>query len=409
MTAATGSDPFALLTVLPGVHDAVTAARSSVDALLRHRVMRRGSAAVTTEVSLRAARASAALEGHDVGLEALRARLNRALPAATPGAGSPAGTAGSGASGSAADANEGAGGQPGDEPAGGLAGTAGALDIDVTLGAIRLYAELGTLRGAWERAPRQALARMHVLVARGLIADIDLGRPREREHPTASPASSADLLPADASPAPVSHTGRPAASGSSGQVASGGSPTAVPAGGTGVAAIVDPADPLGLGPAPSPAETAARLSGLTELLLARTSAPAILVAAIVEGELLTIRPFGTFDGIIARAAGRLVLISRGLDPKAVTATDVGHVESGRITTSATAISDTTTADMTARNAATRNTATGNVPTDGYADAARAYAGAGAEGVRRWIIYYAHALELGARESLAICEAVVRAN
>ncbi len=139
-------------------------------------------------------------------------------------------------------------------------------------------------------------------------------------------------------------------------------------------------------------------------MLARTSAPAILVAAIVEGELLTIRPFGTFDGIIARAAGRLVLISRGLDPKAVTATEVGHVESDRITTSATATSDVTTADTT-----TSNMTSGNVPTGAYAEAARAYAGAGAEGVGQWIIYYAHALELGARESLAICEAVARAN
>ncbi|KLL12262.1 hypothetical protein [Protofrankia coriariae] len=393
MTAAVGSDPFALLTALPGVHDAVTAARSSVDALLRHRVMRRGSAAVTTEVSLRAARASAALEGHDVGLEALRAHLNRALPAAS-------GSASAEGSAAADDGNEATGGQPGDEPSRGMAGTTGTFDIDATLGAIRLYAELGTLRGAWERAPRQALARMHVLVARGLVADIDLGRPRGRERPV----SSADLSPAGASPTDVDRAGRPAASGSAGQVISGGSPAAAPVVGTGVATAVDPADPLGLGPVPSPAETAARLGGLTELLLARTSAPAIIVAAIVEGELLTIRPFGTFDGIIARAAGRLVLISRGLDPKAVTATEVGHVESGRIITSATATSDVTTADTT-----TSNMTSGNAPTGAYAEAARAYAGAGAEGVGQWIIYYARALELGARESLAICEAVARAN
>ncbi len=357
MTAAVGSDPLARLATLPGVLDAVAAARSSVDALLRHRVMRRGSARVTAEVSLRAARASAALEGHDIALETLRAHLGRDLPVTATGTDSPADT------GFPAGIEDGAIGRPtGEESAGNAAHTSVTLDTSVTLGAVRLYAELGTLCGAWERAPRQALARMHVLAAHGLVADTDLGRPRV---PDRSPAPSAAIV-------------------SAGQPASGGPPAPVVVAGT-----ADPADSLGLGPAPSPAETAARLSGLTELLLARTSAPAIIVAAIVEGELLTIRPFGTFDGIIARAAGRLVLISRGLDPKAVTATEVGHVESGRI--------------------ATGDTATGATTTSVYADAARTYAGAGADGVGQWIIHYARALELGARESLAICEAVARAN
>ncbi|WP_131788066.1 hypothetical protein [Protofrankia symbiont of Coriaria ruscifolia] len=377
MTAATGSDPLARLTALPGVPDAVTAARSSIDALLRHRVMRRGSAKVTAEVSLRAARASAALEGYDVGLETLRAHLGRDLSMAAFSTGSPTGTGSPtdtdfpADAGSPADTGGAAmSGPTGEESAGNAAYTSVTLDTSVTLGAVRLYAELGTLRGAWERAPRQALARMHVLAAHGLVADTDLGRPRMSDR-FASP--SAAIVPA----------GQPA-SVSAGQTASGGAHAPVI-----VAGSADPTDPLGLGPAPSPTETAARLSGLTELLLARTSAPAIVVAAIVEGELLTIRPFGTFDGIIARAAGRLVLISRGLDPKAVTATEVGHIESGRI--------------------ATGETATGDTTTSVYAGAARAYAAAGAEGVSQWIIYYARALELGARESLAICEAVARAN
>ncbi|WP_131771170.1 hypothetical protein [Candidatus Protofrankia californiensis] len=371
MTAAIGSDPLARLTALPGVPDAVTAARSSVDALLRHRVMRRGSAKVTAEVSLRAARASAALEGYDVGLETLRAHLGRDLPMAAFSTGSPTGTDFPADAGSPADTGGAAmSGPTGEESAGNAAYTSATLDTSVTLGAVRLYAELGTLCGAWERAPRQALARMHVLAAHGLVADTDLGRPRMSDR--FAPPSAA-IVPA----------GQPA-SVSAGQTASGGAHAPVI-----VAGSADPADPLGLGPAPSPTETAARLSGLTELLLARTSAPAIVVAAIVEGELLTIRPFGTFDGIIARAAGRLVLISRGLDPKAVTATEVGHIESGRI--------------------ATGETATGDTTTSVYAGAARAYATAGAEGVSQWIIHYARALELGARESLAICEAVARAN
>ncbi len=294
MTAvAAESDPLARLAALPGVTDSVTAARTSVDTLLRHRVMRRDSAKVTAEASLRTARASAALEGYDIGLDGLRTHLAR--DPSTP----------------TADAGE---------------------SIKVTLGAVRLYAELGTLHSAWERAPRQALARMHMLVARGLIADADLGRPR------AADQSGPEALD-----------------------------------------TTHPADPLGLGPAPAPGETAARLGGLTELLLARTTAPAIIVAAIVEGELLAVRPFGRFDGIVARAAGRLVLISRGLDPKAVTATDVGHVEAAQASA------------------------------DDYAGAARAYTAAGADGVGRWIIHYARALELGARESLAVCEAIARTN
>ncbi len=317
MTAVVGPDPLARLATLPGVTDAVTAARTSVDTLLRHRVMRRDSAKVTAEASLRTARASAALDGHDIDLDDLRDHLVHDLPVAT------------------------------------VAGDSDSLRV--TLGAVRLHAELGTLRDTWDRAPRQALARMHVLVARGLLTDADLGRPRVagRSSPAVEPAGLDDL------------------------------PTPATAG-----SCTDPADPLALGPAPTPAEATARLDGLTQLLLARTSAPAIITAAIVEGELLAIRPFGAFDGIIARAAGRLVLISRGLDPKAVTATDVGHVEAAQIPG--------------------EQTCTGGAP-GGYAAAARAYIGTDARGVGQWIIHYARAVELGARESLAICEAITRAS
>ncbi|WP_322766272.1 hypothetical protein [Frankia sp. Cr1] len=301
MTAVVGPDPVARLAALPGVTDAVTAARTSVDTLLRHRVMRRDSAKVTAEASLRTARASAALDGHDIDLDDLREHLGHDRRLATGDSDSDA--------------------------------------LRVTLGTVRLHAELGTLRDTWDRAPRQALARMHVLVARGLVTDADLGRPRVAG----------------------SHT--------------------------------DPTDPLGLGPTPTPVEATARLDGLTQLLVTKTSAPAIIMAAIVEGELLAIRPFGAFDGIIARGAGRLVLISRGLDPKAVTATDVGHVEAAQIP-----------GGQTCTDGATGGNATGS-----YAAAVRAYIGTGAQGVGQWIIHYARAVELGARESLAICEAITRAS
>ncbi len=315
MTAVVGSDPLARLATLPGVTDAVAAARTSVDTLLRHRVMRRDSARVTAEASLRTARASAALDGHDIALDDLRAHLGHDLRPATAAGGSDS--------------------------------------FRAALGAVRLYAELGTLRDTWEHAPRQALARMHVLVARGLIADADLGRPRVATWPAPGAASAAMNDP-------LGGPGGPAG----------------------------PVGPLGLGPAPTPAEATARLDGLTELLMARTAAPAIIVAAVVEGELLAIRPFGGFDGIIARAAGRLVLISRGLDPKAVTATDVGHIEAGRIDGHRTYA---------------------NTHAKAYADAVHAYLGADTHGVGAWVIHYARAVELGARESLAICEAIARAD
>nr|MDT0666736.1 oxidoreductase [Micromonospora sp. DSM 115978] len=63
------SDPLARVGQLTGVAEAVAQARSGVDALLRHKVMRRRSAEVTTEASLRCARASASLDGYDVPLD----------------------------------------------------------------------------------------------------------------------------------------------------------------------------------------------------------------------------------------------------------------------------------------------------------------------------------------------------
>src|SRR5207302_7986832 len=105
--------------------------------------------------------------------------------------------------------------------------------------AVRLHADLGTVLPSWKAAPRQALARLHVLAAADLGIDPDaLGRPR---------TSAAD---------PVE-------------------------------------DPLELGRAPDPLEVSARLDGLCRLLLQPTAAPAVVVAAVVHGELLALRAFGS--------------------------------------------------------------------------------------------------------------------
>lgn len=116
-----------------------------------------------------------------------------------------------------------------------------------------------------------------------------------------------------------------------------------------------------------------RLGALAELLAQPTKAPAAVVAAVVHGELLALAPFAEANGIVARGAARLVLLARALDPKALTSPDVGHVELR----------------------------------DEYEAAAKGYATGGAAGLGAWVAHCCHAVELGARDSLAICEALAR--
>ena len=275
------ADAFAALLDLPGVPEAVSRARSAVDGLLSHRVLRRRSAEVTAESALRGARASAELEGAGIELERLRGQLLAGGTVTLPSK---------------------------DE-----------RGAKVVEGAVRLHADLGSVLPAWKNTPRQALARLHVIAAGDLVGPDSLGRPR--------------------------------------------------------AAGASYDDPLDLGPAPDPLEVAARVDGLSRLLTAPTAAPAVVVAAVVHGELLALRTFGSLDGIVARAAARLVLIDRGLDPKAVSAPEVGHAELHHE----------------------------------YADAASAYVHGGRDGVARWIDHCASAIALGAREGLAVCEAIQRSS
>jgi hypothetical protein len=288
--ASVPRDPFAELLDLPGVSDAVAASRTAVDALLGHRVLRRRSAEVTAESALRGARASADLEGAGIELERLRGQLLNGQPVTV---------------------------QSKDPRLG-----------QVVTNAVRVHADLGSLLPSWKAAPRQALARLHVLAAADLgLPEEKVGRPR--------------TLPTD---------------------------------------TVE--DPLSLGPAPDPLETSARLDGLCRLLLEPTSAPAVVVGAVVQGELLALRPFGSVDGLVARAATRLVLVDRGLDPKAVSAPEVGHAELD-------------SAGLRASH------------THVYAGAARAYVAGGEQGVAQWVVHCAQAVALGAREGVAVCEAILR--
>jgi hypothetical protein len=116
-----------------------------------------------------------------------------------------------------------------------------------------------------------------------------------------------------------------------------------------------------------------RLATLGQLVAGGTTAPAVVRAAIVHGELLSLAAFPAATGIVARAAARLTIVAAGLDPQAVTVTEVGHLAAAAE----------------------------------YKAALRAYTTGTPDGVGRWILHCCAATQHGAQEGLAICEAVMR--
>jgi len=72
---------------------------------------------------------------------------------------------------------------------------------------------------------------------------------------------------------------------------------------------------------------AARLAGLAEVATS-SEVSGVVVAAVIQGDLLDLEPFGFADSLIARAASRLVLVSRGVDPDALTVPDEGMLRLG---------------------------------------------------------------------------------
>ncbi|MEW2082059.1 oxidoreductase [Streptomyces sp. NPDC005283] len=184
--------------------------------------------------------------------------------------------------------------------------------------ALRLTAEAGQLLSIWRQSPLRVLARLHLVAAGGAGVDETVGRPR---------------LAGEA---------------------------------------VD--EPLIDAPVPDAAEVAGRLDGLAELIIVGSSAPALVTAAVVHGELLALRPFGSYNGLVARAAERIVLIGSGLDPKSICPAEVGHAEQGRAA---------------------------------YVAAFESYLSGKPEGMAGWIAHCGRAVELGVRESTAVCEALQR--
>jgi hypothetical protein len=74
---------------------------------------------------------------------------------------------------------------------------------------------------------------------------------------------------------------------------------------------------------PRSAAAAARLHEVAGLLAG--DRPALVTAALVHAELATSAPFGSADGLVARAAERLVLVARGVDPKSLVVPEAGHL------------------------------------------------------------------------------------
>jgi len=71
-------------------------------------------------------------------------------------------------------------------------------------------------------------------------------------------------------------------------------------------------------------EAADRLNALAGTLR-QTSVPALMVAALVHAEIVTVAPFASHNGIVARAAERLVMVARGVDPASVVVPEAGHL------------------------------------------------------------------------------------
>lgn len=231
---------------LPDVAGELDGARSAVDTVLADRALRRTGGRVATEVSLRCARASAALDGAEAPLDEIRA---------------------------------------------------GTVTDPVVQGALRVAEALPGLADTWTRSPGQVLAKLHTLAARGLTEKTWLGRP------------------------------------------------------------------VATGP---------RLVALLDLVALPDAGPGLLHAAVVHAELLSLTPFEEANGVVARAAGRLTLLARGVDPRGLVAVDAGHLA--------------------------------RAPE--YRGAAGAYATGTRDGLRSWLRHYAAAVTAGARETAAVSTELV---
>jgi hypothetical protein len=243
-----GTQEWPDLAALPGVGHAVESARSAITALRGHPANRNRRSSIATAALVRAARASAALDGAPLELD----------------------------------------------------GDSDTVTDPTLAGALRAATAIGPLAAIWPRSPMQALARLHTLAAKDIAPIEQLGRPQ---------------------------IGRP--------------------------------------------DLGGRLSGLSQTVIG-SPWPAPVRIAVIHGELLALRPFGTADGVVARAAARLTLITSGLDPAGLSVPEVAHLRSA----------------------------------EKYNALLAGYATGTAAGVAAWIVEVCRCLSMGAREGTSIADSAV---
>ncbi|WP_151083688.1 oxidoreductase [Nocardioides cynanchi] len=113
---------------------------------------------------------------------------------------------------------------------------------------------------------------------------------------------------------------------------------------------------------PRDAAAAERLRGVLAVL--PTKRPALVTAALLHAELVVAAPFASGNGLVARAAERLVLVSTGVDAKSLVVPEAGH--------------------LTLRPA--------------YESNLRGYAGGSRAAAQAWLLYCAEAYAAGAEAS-----------
>lgn len=111
-----------------------------------------------------------------------------------------------------------------------------------------------------------------------------------------------------------------------------------------------------------------RLATLADAVT-RTGAPGLLVAGVVHGELLALRPFGSADDLVARAASRVVLAARGVDPDALTVPEMGLLDLGE---------------------------------DAYRAAVDGFASGTADGLATWLTFHAASVQRGIAFARTLC-------
>jgi hypothetical protein len=111
-----------------------------------------------------------------------------------------------------------------------------------------------------------------------------------------------------------------------------------------------------------------RLTTLADVAEASESS-GVVVAGVVHAELMTLQPFAAGNDLVARAASRVVLVARGVDPDALTVPEMGLLELGA---------------------------------DAYKEALDAFAGGTSAGLAQWLTFHAASVQRGAAFARTLC-------